>query len=160
MKKQTLPYEGKEDTSIDIPAEKINGVDPMDLMKAGKALNVAILPPMVLKELDAIGVRLDESGVIQTGNKWLCVTGEAVVKCVMLIANGMKTSKDAERVAPVLAQLAKSIATVAGNMSDTVVERGGQGPIASKARAFPAGAPVTSVTHNTQVNIGVPAKPA
>lgn len=156
-KKQALPFEGKEDVAIELAAQPVQPASQVELERVGKNLNVAILPPSVRKELDDVGVHLDEKGVIQTGNKWLCVTGEAVVKCVLLISNGMKTPKDAERVAPLLSTLAKSIAVVAGNMSDTVIEKGGQTPVAHKVKAFPAG---TSVQSLTQININTPAKPA
>ena len=140
----------KSYTGVPLPIAKINGdVAHTDLMKAATGLDVCVLPRSVLTELDLIGVDLDKDGVIQTGNKWLCVAGRAVVKAILLISNATQNAQDAERTAPVLSTLTKSLAIVAGNMSDSVIERGGQTPVASKARAFPQG-------KYTQININRP----
>lgn len=145
MKKPTKPP-----VEISLAVEKVNGNTPYpDIIEAGNSLNLAILSKRTMDQLDEIGVKLDESGVIQFGNKCAAVTAQAVLKGIVLISEGMVTPKDAERAAAPLAQLSKAMTMIVGNMSDTVVERGGQTPVAHKEKAFPAG----KITSLTQINI-------
>lgn len=151
------PKKATESLTVALPVEVVSASTPAEeIRKVAASLHVAVLSKSVLGELKQVGAELDAAGVIQVGNQMVYVTAQSLLKSVLLITEKNVTAEDAIRTHQPLVALAKALNTLVGGMTEDVLEKGGQAPVASKGKAFPGGAPAKL----TQINFHAAPAPA
>lgn len=144
----------KPDPGVDLPPVVLSGaVSNGEAVELARQLNVCPLPRSVLTQLKERGIELDNEGVTVVGNQMIYVTAEVLLKAILLIGDELKTADKALKFSTALTSLAKAMKNLTDGLSETLQEKGGNAPVASKAKAFPGG----GKTNLTQINFHPPA---